>query len=205
MFHRENICRSKSRTAAIPAAATDASDTRRTAPATAATTAALFALGAAMALVPGHAKAGEETQSNFINTDGTEIGTLTVNGVPDAAILKIALTDLPPGQWVAFHIHENGECDAPGGFKSAGGHFNPMNKSHGHEFADGPHAGDMMNQYVNDKGELYAQILNNAVRFDGTGETDIHGKAVIIHAGADDYKSQPSGDAGDRIACAVIK
>ncbi|RCK29620.1 superoxide dismutase [Thalassospira xiamenensis] len=173
--------------------------------ATAATTAALLALGAAMALVPGHARAGEEAQSSFINASGAEIGTLTVNGVPDAAILKIELRDLPPGQWVAFHIHENGECDAQGGFKSAGGHFNPTNKSHGHEFADGPHAGDMMNQYVNDKGELYAQILNNAVRFDGTGETDIHGKAVIIHAGADDYKSQPSGDAGDRIACAVIK
>ncbi|HBN50316.1 MAG: superoxide dismutase family protein [Thalassospira sp.] len=170
-----------------------------------AATAALLALGAAMALVPGHARAGEEAQSSFINTNGEEIGTLTVNGVPDAAILKIELRDLPPGQWVAFHIHENGECDAKGGFKSAGGHFNPTNKSHGHEFADGPHAGDMMNQYVNDKGELYAQILNNAVRFDGTGETDIHGKAVIIHAGADDYKSQPSGDAGDRIACAVIE
>ncbi|MFC4235241.1 superoxide dismutase family protein [Thalassospira xianhensis] len=200
MFHRENICRPKSRIAAIPT--NNAYDTRRMA---LAATAALLALGAAMALMPGHARAGEEAQSNFINTSGAEIGTLTVNGVPDAAILKIALRDLPPGQWVAFHIHENGECDAQGGFKSAGGHFNPMNKSHGHEFADGPHAGDMMNQYVNDKGELYAQILNNAVRFDGSGETDIHGKAVIIHAGADDYKSQPSGDAGDRIACAVIK
>ncbi len=204
MFHRENICHPKSRTAAIPATTTDANDTRCSVLATA-TMAALLALGAAMALVPGHARAGEEAKSSFINADGAEIGTLTVNGVPDAAILKIALRDLPPGQWVAFHIHENGECDAQSGFKSAGGHFNPMNKSHGHEFADGPHAGDMMNQYVNDKGELYAQILNNAVRFDGTGETDIHGKAVIIHAGADDYKSQPSGDAGDRIACAVIK
>lgn len=205
MFHRENICRPKSNTAAI-LTTTDANDTRRTALATAATTAALLALGAAMALVPGHAKAGEEAESNFINTQGAEIGTLTVNGVPDATILKIELRDLPPGQWVAFHIHENGECDAQGGFKSAGGHFNPMSKSHGHEFADGPHAGDMMNQYVNDKGALYAQILNNAVRFEnGTGETDIHGKAVIIHAGPDDYKSQPSGDAGDRIACAVIE
>ncbi|AJD50994.1 superoxide dismutase, Cu-Zn family [Thalassospira xiamenensis M-5 = DSM 17429] len=204
MFHRENICRPKSNATANPAPIS-ANDTRRMALATAAT-AALFALGAAMALLPGHAKAGEEAQSRFINTSGAEIGTLTVNGVPDAAILKIALTDLPPGQWVAFHIHENGECDAQGGFKSAGGHFNPMNKSHGHEFADGPHAGDMMNQYVNDKGALYAQILNNAVRFeDGTGETDIHGKTVIIHAGADDYKSQPSGDAGDRISCAVIE
>lgn len=201
MFHRENICRQKSNASAIP---TNANDARRMALATA-TTAALLALSAAMALVPGHARAGEEAQSSFINASGAEIGTLTVNGVPDAAILKIELRDLPPGQWVAFHIHENGECDAQGGFKSAGGHFNPTNKAHGHEFADGPHAGDMMNQYVNDKGELYAQILNNAVRFDGTGETDIHGKAVIIHAGADDYKSQPSGDAGDRIACAVIK
>ncbi|OCK07854.1 MULTISPECIES: superoxide dismutase family protein [Thalassospira] len=203
MFHRENICRQKSNATAIPTT-TNANDARHMALATAAT-AALLALGAAMALVPGHARAGEEAQSSFINTNGEEIGTLTVNGVPDAAILKIELRDLPPGQWVAFHIHENGECDAKGGFKSAGGHFNPTNKSHGHEFADGPHAGDMMNQYVNDKGELYAQILNNAVRFDGTGETDIHGKAVIIHAGADDYKSQPSGDAGDRIACAVIE
>ncbi|MBO9507894.1 superoxide dismutase family protein [Thalassospira sp. A3_1] len=203
MFHRENICRPKSNVAAIPTA-TNVNNARRMALATAAT-AALLALGAAMALVPGHARAGEEAQSSFINTSGAEIGTLTVNGVPDAAILKIELRNLPPGHWVAFHIHENGECDAQGGFKSAGGHFNPTNKSHGHEFADGPHAGDMMNQYVNDKGELYAQILNNAVRFDGTGETDIHGKAVIIHGGADDYKSQPSGDAGDRIACAVIE
>ncbi|WP_417811295.1 superoxide dismutase family protein [Thalassospira alkalitolerans] len=202
MLPHENICHP--RTTALPA-----TFDRRITLATAVTTTALIALGAAaMALVPlGSAKAGEEAQSSFINTDGAEIGRLTVNGVPDAAILKIALHGLPPSRWVALHIHENGECDPASGFKSAGGHFNPMKKSHGHEFADGPHAGDMMNQYVNDKGALYAQVLNNAVRFDSTGDidTDIHGKAVVIHAGADDYKSQPSGDAGERIACAVIE
>ena len=86
----------------------------------------------------------------------------------------------------------------------AGGHFNPGSKEHGYDAANGPHAGDMPNQYVAADGTLRAEVLNPEVTL-ADGEAGIRGRALMIHAGADDYRSQPSGDAGERLACAVIE
>lgn len=111
---------------------------------------------------------------------------------------------MPAGEWVAFHVHETGECDHASGHESAGGHFNPGGNEHGYMSANGPHAGDMPNQYVAADGAVRAEVYNHMVTLD-EGEVGIVGRALMFHAKADDYESQPSGDAGDRLACGVIE
>lgn len=139
----------------------------------------------------------------FTSVDGNEIGTGTLTGTPEGVLIEVDLKDLPEG-WHGFHIHEQGVCDAEGGFKSAGGHFNPGDANHGLMVEGGAHAGDMPNQYAAADGTLKAQVLNPSVSM-GAEEGDVSGRAIVIHSGPDDYESQPSGDAGERIACAVIR
>ena len=117
-------------------------------------------------------------------------------------MIKLEITGLPTGEWVAFHVHETGACDHTTGHESAGGHFNPASSEHGFDAAAGGHAGDMPNQYVGEDGVLRAEILNTSVTLDEAG---ILGRALMVHAGPDDYVSQPAGDAGDRLACGVIE
>ena len=108
----------------------------------------------------------------------------------------------------AMHFHETGKCEGPS-FKSAGGHYNPTNSAHGSKMQDGPHAGDMMNIYVYEDGRGDSEIVNERVSLNGDyglpALFDADGTALIIHERADDYESQPSGAAGARIGCAVIK
>lgn len=114
------------------------------------------------------------------------------------------VTGLEPGSEHGFHVHEFGDCSAPDG-TSAGGHFNPDASDHGRAGQGEHHVGDSDNLMANDEGvaEVDRQ-LHGATLGDGAG-TDIVGKGVIVHAGADDYVSQPTGDAGDRLACGVIE
>jgi Cu-Zn family superoxide dismutase len=98
----------------------------------------------------------------------------------------------------------HGKCDAATHHESAGGHFNPTKAEHGFLAAKGPHAGDMPNQYVGRDGVLRAQIFDGMVSLDGKND-GVRGRALMVHANSDDYRSQPSGDAGDRVACGVIK
>ena len=111
---------------------------------------------------------------------------------------------VPAGEH-AFHVHAVGKCEPP--FTSAGGHFNPASKKHGMEAAEGSHAGDMPNLFVPASGELTVEIANPMISL-AKGQPnsvfDADGSALIIHAGADDYKTDPTGNAGDRIACGVI-
>ena len=93
-------------------------------------------------------------------------------------------------------------------FKAAGGHFKGENEAHGLLVGEGPHGGDMPNIHVPDSGALMIEVLNERVSLDGDDATlllDSDGAAVMIHSGPDDYESQPSGAAGDRIACGVIE
>jgi superoxide dismutase, Cu-Zn family len=105
----------------------------------------------------------------------------------------------------AVHIHAVGKCEGPA-FTSAGGHFNPLNKKHGLKSADGPHAGDLPDMYVNKTGVgRYEALMENITL--GSGETsifDADGSAIVVHAGPDDNMTDPSGNSGDRIACGVI-
>ena len=154
--------------------------------------------------VVAHAQDRPSATANFINMAGEANGEATLSAAADGVLLEIEVAGLPPSQWVAFHVHETGTCDHATGHESAGGHFNPTDAKHGYKTDGGPHAGDMPNQYVGADGTLRAQVFNGAVRLD-EGETNIRDKALMIHGGPDDYESQPSGDAGNRQACAVIE
>ncbi|QRM54836.1 superoxide dismutase family protein [Sinorhizobium sp. BG8] len=146
----------------------------------------------------------ESATAEFLGRSGTEAGRATLSSGRDGVLFEIEITGMPVRKWVAVHIHEHGACDPTTGHESAGGHFNPGSKEHGFLAANGPHAGDMPNQYVGDDGVLRAQIFNGAVQLDDK-DLGVRGRALVVHAGFDDYRTGPSGGAGDRLACAVIK
>jgi Cu-Zn family superoxide dismutase len=146
----------------------------------------------------------DTAQANFVDRSGTETGRAQITAGNDGVLFEVEISSLEPRKWVALHIHETGTCDHAGGHESAGGHFNPDGKEHGFVAANGPHAGDLPNQYVADDGVLRAQAYSTMVRLDDA-ERGIRGRALIVHAGSDDYRTNPSGGAGDRLACAVIE
>ena len=161
--------------------------------------------GLALAVaMPAAAQDAATAKAEFVNMAGEKNGTATLTETAQGVLIELQVTGLPAGELVAFHVHETGKCDHQTGHDSAGGHFNPTNAEHGYLAGKGPHAGDMPNQRVGADGVLRAQVFNSMVKLDG-GETAIRGKALMIHGGQDDYKSQPAGDAGKRQACAVIE
>ncbi len=149
-------------------------------------------------------QASGTAQADFVDRSGTETGRAHLTAGNDGVLFEIEVSGLTPRKWVALHIHETGTCDHAGGHESAGGHFNPDGKEHGFAAANGPHAGDLPNQYVAEDGVLRAQIYSTTVRLDDA-ERGIRGRALIVHTGSDDYRSDPAGGAGDRLACAVIR
>jgi superoxide dismutase, Cu-Zn family len=124
----------------------------------------------------------------------------TSNGV----LIRLTVKGMPAGEH-AFHVHAVGKCEPP--FTTAGDHLNPGSKKHGLEAADGAHAGDMPNLHIPSSGDLNVEVVNTMITL-AKGQPnsvfDADGSAVVIHAKADDYKSDPAGNAGDRVACGVI-
>lgn len=165
-----------------------------------------FSITAAILLASSGALAQEPAsrEASFVDDHGQTNGSARLTSAAGGVLIELEVSGLPAGEWVAFHVHETGSCDHDGDFQSAGGHFNPDSKEHGYFSADGPHAGDMPNQYVAADGTLRAQVFNGSVTLD-EGEAGIVGRALMIHAKPDDYRSQPAGDAGARLACAVIE
>lgn len=157
------------------------------------------ALTASLALST-QALAADQATAVLHDPDGKEVGKVTLTAVPTGILLDADFTALPPGTH-AFHIHEAGKCEPPD-FASAGGHFNPEEDEHGLMNQAGPHAGDMPNIHVPENGKLRIEVLNQMTNLDGLLAGD--GTALVIHEGADDYKSDPAGHAGARIACGVI-
>jgi Cu-Zn family superoxide dismutase len=163
-------------------------------------------LGLGLALPAAAQQQMPQARGNFINAQGQSVGTAALVQTPNGVLITLELRGLPPGLH-AFHIHQTGRCDANGGFQTAGGHYNPGNHEHGYMVQGGAHAGDMPNQFVGPDGVLRTQVLNDKVTI-GSGDTtlfDSDGSALVLHAQPDDYRSQPAGDAGGRIACAVIE
>lgn len=165
-----------------------------------ATVTALSLVGAAAAF----AETGQTASASFVDAEGQPNGSATLTQTPAGVLIEMEIEGLPGESWVAFHIHETGTCDHEVDHDSAGGHFNPTDADHGFLVESGAHAGDMPNQYVPADGVLRAHVLNSYVRLDG-GDADIRGRSLMLHAEPDDYESQPSGDAGARIACAPIE
>lgn len=141
--------------------------------------------------------------------DGSSMGQIVMSETRAGVLLTIDLNGLTPNGEHAFHIHEVGECD--GKFTSAGGHKNPGDKAHGMKHPEGYHAGDMPNLKPDENGTIQTQVMNMKITLapESTDKRftvfDEDGSSIIIHAGADDHISQPSGAAGDRISCGLIE
>jgi len=150
--------------------------------------------------------AAAKTAVELKDAQGKSVGTavLASKGASSGVVMQLKLHDLPPGEH-ALHFHQKAQCDAPD-FKSAGPHFNPEGKKHGLENPEGHHAGDMRNFTVTAKGQAKFKVVNKDVTLgdDSHSLFSNGGTALVIHAKADDLKTDPAGNAGDRIACGVI-
>lgn len=145
----------------------------------------------------------------LMDGDGKQAGSVEFRETASGILwVSVSAEGLPAGKH-GFHIHETGQCDAAGGFKSAGGHL-AGDAQHGILTEGGPHPGDLPNVTVASDGTLEAEFFVSALSgergwFDETGLFDEDGSAVVMHSDADDYASQPSGNAGSRLLCGVIK
>lgn len=135
---------------------------------------------------------------------GGPVGTVAFIETPQGTLIEARLENVPPG-WHGFHIHENGRCDPPD-FKSAGGHWNPTDASHGFLARQGGHVGDLPNVFAGPDGKVMVDIQTDRVRLrPGANSLMPSGsRAVVMHAGPDDYSTDPAGDSGGRIACGPI-
>ena len=136
--------------------------------------------------------------------DNSEVGTAKLLQAPNGVLVRLNLTKATPGTH-AFHVHAVGKCEGPD-FTSAGGHFNPTSKKHGLLSKEGSHSGDLPNVVVPDGGMLTVETVIPHVTLKEGDQTlaDADGSALVLHAGADDYTTDPTGNAGGRMACGVI-
>nr|WP_232367494.1 superoxide dismutase family protein [Altererythrobacter lutimaris] len=135
---------------------------------------------------------------------GNPVGNVTLSEENGQLLLKFEGQDLPSGT-SGFHLHTTGLCGAPD-FTSAGGHLNPADKEHGADNPAGKHLGDLPNLIINDDGTASASLTVSERSKEALAAIfDEDGTAVMVHADADDYATDPTGNAGSRIACGVIQ
>ena len=174
------------------------------------TIAVLFLIGITMTLVS--CEFVEELDNLFTSTDAlafvdpltdgdfSGMGSFIIDD--DTITLTIEIEGLPPGDY-AVHIHEYGDCSSPDG-SSAGGHWNPTHTAHGRWGEGAFHLGDLGNITVGEDGTGIIELTTDLWEIGTGSERDVVGKAIVLHAGADDFSTQPSGDAGARIGCGTI-
>lgn len=180
-------------TALLIAACGENGEPGETAPATTADTAAM------------EAEPAPRARAEIRAAQGTTLGLVELEETDFGVILSGSLTGLTPGEH-GFHIHATGLCEPPT-FESAGDHFAPAGRQHGFHDPAGPHAGDLRNLLVSEAGSTLVDAADSLVTLrDGASALlDADGSALVVHAEPDDYRTQPSGDSGDRIACGVIE
>jgi len=144
--------------------------------------------------------AGRVATATLMTAAGKDVGKVTVREVDGGLSVAVDAHDLAPGMHGA-HLHTVGKCEAPD-FASAGGHWNPTNMKHGSMNPQGPHEGDMPNLMIgaDGRGKLTSRLAGGS--FDALMDAD--GAAMVIHAAADDLKTDPSGNSGARLACGVL-
>jgi Cu-Zn family superoxide dismutase len=135
---------------------------------------------------------------------GQAVGKAELTQAANGVLVRLTLSKAPAGAR-AFHVHETGTCEAPS-FESAGGHLNPAKAQHGFHNAKGPHRGDLPNLHIPAGGTLEVEFLASQVSLAPGANTllDGDGAALVIHEATDDYRTDPAGAAGARIACGVI-
>ena len=158
-------------------------------------------------LVTGTAFAGSKAvkaRAELRDAAGESLGTAMLTEQKDGVRVELKVSGLAPGKH-GFHFHENGTCTPPD-FKSAGGHFNPFKKHHGMEHPQGMHVGDLPNLEVKEDGTAEVTLVakGTTLRKGTASLLKKGGTALLIHAGADDNKTDPAGNAGDRVACGVV-
>lgn len=162
---------------------------------------------AAVAQSPATSAAPRQIKVKILNSTGQDAGLATFTTVKKGVKVKIALKNLPFGPH-GVHIHQNAVCDAPD-FKTAGGHFNPDGKHHGYMNAMGHHNGDFPSSVsVGEDHAGEATFVVNSISLDPSAPNSLFlngGTSIVVHEKADDQKTDPSGDSGNRIACGVIK
>ena len=150
------------------------------------------------------AQSAETAKAELKDASGKTVGTANMTETPHGVLMHVKLSGVPAGTH-AFDVHATGKCEAP--FTTAGGHFNPDARQHGMLNEMGMHAGDMPDVEVPADGNLTFDVLNTHVTLKAGAANSLFkdgGTALMIHGGPDDYKSDPAGNAGPRIACGVV-
>ena len=153
--------------------------------------------------LPAEIQPALKAQIQTVDVSKAHLGKVYLRPVQGGVQVFGKLTGLKPGSTYAIHIHENGTCASKG--KDAGGHFNPLDKQHGHPSTPESHAGDLPNLTADANGVASINFVREDISVDPRVANTVYNRAFIIHAGADDYVSQPAGNAGDRMACGVIE
>ena len=146
----------------------------------------------------------QKAKATLLNAQGQKVGEAQLEETSGGVKITLQVENLPPGVH-AFHIHDKGDCHGPD-FMTAGGHFNPFGKKHGLKNPEGPHAGDLPNLVVGGDGKETLETIASQVTLK-PGKNSLFqsgGTSLVIHAGPDDYLTDPAGNAGARIACGVI-
>jgi superoxide dismutase, Cu-Zn family len=134
---------------------------------------------------------------------GKVAGRVTFHEVDGKTTIRAEVNGLPGNRQFGFHVHDKGDCSAPD-FMSAGGHFNPESKPHGDHQKPESHAGDLPNLSSNGEGKATLSYTTSVLTV-APGPRSVAGRAVVVHENPDDYRSQPAGNSGPRIACGVIR